>query len=220
MCVIDIFSKHARIVILKDKKGVSIFNAFQKVLDDSNRSEAKSKGCEPDKICFDKGSEFYNNSFKKWLKDDDIKVFSIRKSVVAERFIRTLKTKIYKYMTLVSKNEYVDKLGDIVDEYNNIHHRTINMEPANVKDNTILILREKLMKNILDLKLAIVSEFLNTKIFSLKDAHQIGRKKFLLIVKLKIPFHGHMLLMIPMVKKLLEYLMEKNYKRLIKKYIE
>ena len=138
MCVIDIFSKHARIVILKDKKGVSIFNAFQKVLDDSNRSEAKSKGCEPDKICFDKGSEFYNNSFKKWLKDDDIKVYSIRKSVVAERFIRTLKTKIYKYMTLVSKNEYVHKLGDIVDEYNNIHHRTINMEPANVKDNTYI----------------------------------------------------------------------------------
>ena len=120
---------------------------------------------------------------------------------------------------------HIDKLGDIVNENNNTYHITIKMRLVDVKDNTYIdsmscALREKLMKNILDLKLAIVSEFLNTKIFSLKDAHQIGRKKFLLIVKLKIPFHGHMLLMIPMVKKLLEYLMEKNYKRLIKKYIE
>ena len=69
------------------------------------------------KIWVDKGSEFYNNSFKKWLKDNDIEMYSIHnegKSVVAERFIRTLKTKIYKYMTLVSKNAYIDILDDIV----------------------------------------------------------------------------------------------------------
>ena len=67
----------------------------------------------------DKGSEFYNNSFKKWLKDKDIEIYSIyneEKSVVAERFIRTLKNEIYKYMTWVSKNVYIDKLDDIVDE--------------------------------------------------------------------------------------------------------
>ena len=70
----------------------------------------------------DKGSEFYNNSFKKWLKDNDIEMYLIHnegKSVVAERFIKTLKTKIYKYMTSVSKNLYIDKLDDIVGEYNN-----------------------------------------------------------------------------------------------------
>ena len=60
------------------------------------------------------------------------------KSVVAERFIRTLKTKIYKYMTLVSKNVYIDKLDDIVDEYNNTYHRTIKMKPVDVKDNTYI----------------------------------------------------------------------------------
>ena len=60
------------------------------------------------------------------------------KSVVAERFIRTLKTKIYKYMTSVSKNVYIDKLDDIVDEYNNTYHRTIKMKPADVKDNTYI----------------------------------------------------------------------------------
>ena len=60
------------------------------------------------------------------------------KSSVAERFIRTLKTKIYKYMTSVSKNVYIDKLDDIVDEYTNTYHRTIKMKPADVKDNTYI----------------------------------------------------------------------------------
>ena len=58
------------------------------------------------------------------------------KSVVAERFIRTLKNKIYKYMTAISKNVYIDKLDDIVGEYNNTYHRTIKMKPIDVKDNT------------------------------------------------------------------------------------
>ena len=138
LCVIDIFSKYARVVPLKDEKSFSIVNAFQKVLDDSNRSEVKSEARKPNKIWVDKGSEFYINSFKKWLKDDDIKIYSIRKSVVAEKFIRTLKAKIYKYMTSVSKNEYIDKLHNIVDEYNNSHDRSINMKPANVKDNTYI----------------------------------------------------------------------------------
>ena len=120
MCVIGIFSKYAWVVSLKDKRGVSIVDAFQRILDDSNRK--------PNKIWVDKGSEFYNNSFKKWLKDNDIEMYSIHnegKSVVAERFIRTLKTKIYKYMTSISKNVYIDKLDDIVNEYNNTYHRQL-----------------------------------------------------------------------------------------------
>ena len=87
LCVIDIFSKYAWVVPSKDKKGVSIVDAFQKILDDSNRK--------PNKIWVDKGSEFYNSSVKKWLKDNNIEMYSIQnegKSVVAERFIRTLKT--------------------------------------------------------------------------------------------------------------------------------
>ena len=78
------------------------------------------------------------NSFKKWLKDNDIGMYSIHnegKSVVAERFVRALKTKIYKYTTSVSKNVYIDKLDDIVSEYNNTYHRTIKMKPVDVKDN-------------------------------------------------------------------------------------
>ena len=57
---------------------------------------------------------------------------------VAERFIRTLKTKIYKYMTSVSKTVYIDKLDDIVNEYNNTYHRAIKMKPVDVKNNTYI----------------------------------------------------------------------------------
>ena len=60
------------------------------------------------------------------------------KSVVAERFIRILKNKIYKYMTAISKNVYINKLDDIVNEYNNTYHRTIKMKPVDVKDNTYI----------------------------------------------------------------------------------
>ena len=132
LCIIDIFSKYAWVVLLKDKKGVSIVKAFQKILDKSGRK--------PNKIWVDKESDFYNNSFKKSLKDNDIEMYSIHnegKSVVAERFIRTLKNKIYEYMTSVPKNVYIHKLDDIVGEYNT-YHRTIKMKPVDVKDNTYI----------------------------------------------------------------------------------
>ena len=60
------------------------------------------------------------------------------KFVVAERFIRTLKGKIYKYMTSISENVYIDKLDDIVDEYNNTNRTTIKMKPIDVEDNTCI----------------------------------------------------------------------------------
>ena len=117
---------------MKDKKGVSIVDAFQKVLDNSKRK--------PNKIWVDKGSEFYNSSFKKWLKDKDIEMCSIHdegRSVVAESFIRTLNTKIYKYITSISKNIYIDKLSYIVNECNNPYHRTIKVKSVYVDDTYI-----------------------------------------------------------------------------------
>ena len=75
---------------------------------------------------------------KLWLqdKDKDIKMYSTyneRMPVVAESFIRTLKNKIYKYMTSLSKNVYIDKLDHILNKYNNAYHSTIKMEPVEVK---------------------------------------------------------------------------------------
>ena len=66
------------------------------------------------------------------------------KSVVAERFIRTLKSKIYKHTTSISKNVYIDKLDDIVDEYNNTYHTTIKMKPIDVEDNTYINISKKI----------------------------------------------------------------------------
>ena len=130
---IDIFSKYAWVVPLKDKKGISIAKAFQIILKQSNRKS--------NKIWVEKGSEFYNAYFEKWLRDNNIAMYSTHnegKFVVAERFIRTLKSKIYKYMTSISKNVYIDKLDQIVDEYNNTYYTTIKMKPDDVKDNTYI----------------------------------------------------------------------------------
>ena len=145
LCVSDIFSKYAWVAPLKDKNGVSIVDAFQKISKESNRK--------PNKIWVDKGSEFCNNSFKKCLKDNDIAMYSTHnegKSVVVERFVSTLKTKTYKYMTSVLKNVYIDKLDDMVGEYNNTYHKTIKMNPDNMIIH-ILILRRKLMIKTLNL---------------------------------------------------------------------
>ena len=91
LCVIDIFSKYAWVVPLNDKKGITIVNGFQKILDNSTRKRN-------------------------------------RKIVFTERFIRTLKNKIYEYMIAVSKNVYTDKLDDLANEYNNTYNRAIKMK--------------------------------------------------------------------------------------------
>ena len=130
LCAIDLYSKYAFVIPLKDKKGISIVNAFDKIIKQSNRK--------PNKIWIDQGGEFYNNVFKKWLLDNNIIMYSTYnegKSVVAERFIRTLKNKLYKHMTATGKNVYYDVLDDIVNKYNNTKHSTINMKPIDVKDN-------------------------------------------------------------------------------------
>ena len=90
----------------------------------------------------DKVSQFYNRSLKSWLQDNDIEMYSSThykgKSVVAEKFIRALKNKIYKYMTSVSTNLYIDNLADIVNQFNNIYHSRIKMKPVDVKWSTYI----------------------------------------------------------------------------------
>ena len=118
-------SKYAFVIPLKDKKGISIVNAFNKIIKQSNRK--------PTKIWVDQGGEFYNgefynNVFEKWLSDNDINMYSTYnegKSVVAERFIRTLKNELYKHMTATGKNICYDVLDDVVNKYNNTKHSTI-----------------------------------------------------------------------------------------------
>ena len=132
LCAIDLYSKYTFVIPLKDKKGISIVNAFDKIIKQSNRK--------PNKIWVDQEGEFYNNVFKKWFSDNDIIMYSTYnegKSVVAERFIKTLKNKLYKHMTATDKNVYYDVLDDVVNKYNNTKHRNILMN---------------IMKKIVDLK--------------------------------------------------------------------
>ena len=104
--------------------------------------QAVQKKKKTNKIWVDQGSEFYNGSSKKWLKDNSIEMYSTynqEKSVVAERFIRTLKIKIFRHMTALSKKIFFfffDALDDIVDEYNNTFHRTFEMKLIDVKSDS------------------------------------------------------------------------------------
>ena len=118
---------------LKDKKSITITNAFQRFVKVSNRK--------PRKILVEKGIKFCNRSMKSWLEKIDIGMYSTYnepKSVVAERFIRTLNNKIYKHMTSISKNVCNDKLDHTVIEYNNTYHSTIKMKPVDVKPSTYI----------------------------------------------------------------------------------
>ena len=120
LCVIDLFSKYGWVVPLKEKKGITIVNAFKVILNNSKRK--------PNKIWVDQGSEFYNNSFLKCLKGNDMEMYSTYnegKYVDAERFIWTSKNKIYKH----------DSCVYIVDKYNNTYN-SIKMKPVDVKSNS------------------------------------------------------------------------------------
>ena len=94
LCVINLFSRYAWVIPLKNKKVESIVEGFKKILDDSGNASNSNR--KPNKIWVDHGSEFCNNKFKSFLKENDIEMhstFNAGKSVVAERFIKTLKIK-------------------------------------------------------------------------------------------------------------------------------
>ena len=137
LSAIDLFSKYAWVVPIK---GASIVHAFKKII---------SEGRKPNKIWVDQGSEFYNKSFTDFLKMNNIEMYSTfneGKSVVAERFIRTLKNKIFKHMAAISKNVCV--LHDIVNKYNNTVHKAIKMEPIDVTKMSVKTLMAKMLVGI------------------------------------------------------------------------
>ena len=104
------YSKYAFVIPLKDKKGISIVNVFDKIIKKSKRK--------PNEIWVDQGSEFYNRVFKKWLSDNYIIMYST-----------------FQHMTASGKNVYYDVLDDVVNKYNNTKHSTIKMKPIDVKNN-------------------------------------------------------------------------------------
>ncbi len=124
MCIIDVFSKYAWCVPLKTKSSLSILNALKEVVSKSDRI--------PEKIWTDEGTEFKNKDMFAWCKANGITLYSTygdSKSVVAERFIRTIKTKIQTQMTETKNKNWVKILQELVKNYNNTKHSTIKMTP-------------------------------------------------------------------------------------------
>ena len=129
------------------------------------------------------------------------------KSVMAERFIKTFKNKMWKHVTAVSKNVYFHVTDDINDEYNTFH-KTIKMKPVDVKSNSYAEYNENSKEKIRNLRLVIMLEYQNTKTFLQQVILQIRLKMFLLSAKSKTQFHRLMfhrltLIAISVVKKLL-----------------
>ena len=188
LCVINLFSKFTYGVPLKDKKGTIIVNAFQGILNNSKRT--------PNKIWVDQGSEFCNTSFKKRLKDNNIEMYSTNNegtSVFAERFIKTLKSKIYEHMTATSKNVYFDVLNDIVDEYNNTCHKTIKMKPIDSKSDSFAEYNDE--SNEKDLKFKVHDNARISKykhIFAERYASNWNEEIFAVEKKIKILYLGLM----------------------------
>lgn len=127
LMVIDIFSKHLWMRPLKDKKGNSVSNAFEDILRD---------GRYPTRIRTDKGQEFRSTAFNRLLRGREIEHLYAQNTEVkanyAERVIKTVKAKIYRYLTYKQSHRYIDHLQDFAGNYNGTYHRTIGMTPGRV----------------------------------------------------------------------------------------
>src|SRR6266853_1973035 len=144
LTVLDVFSKYAWAIPLQTKTGVEITEAFKKIFKESRRQFKK--------LWVDRGTEYYNKIFLKFLKDNNCEIYSTQselKCMVAERFNRTLKEMMYKKFTELETNKWVKSLPELVNEYNNRVHRTIGMTPVDgsKKENEEQIKREVFSTN-------------------------------------------------------------------------
>jgi len=125
---IDVFSRHAWVLPLRNKNASALVEAFKKIFKD---------GRYPKILYTDKGTEFSNRSLKKLLKENDVQFVTSQnetKASVIERFNRTLKARMYKYFTWKHKLRYIDALQQFVRSYNNSYHRSIKMKPNQVNE--------------------------------------------------------------------------------------
>ena len=141
---IDVFSKYARVEPLKNKSGIALTAAFTKMIADQQCKLLQT----------DKGTEFLNGTFQKLLRDRNIRHYTSEnddiKAAVVERFNRTLKGAMWRYLTHVSSGRYVDVLPQLVSSYNNTYHRSIKMAPSEVNAQNESIVRKRLypLKNV------------------------------------------------------------------------
>ena len=153
---------------------------------------------------------------KSWLQKIDIEIYSTHnggKSIVAERFIKTLKNKIYKYRTSIWKNVYIDKLDNIINKYNNTHNSTIKAKPVDVKPSTHIESSKEFNKKDPKFKIGDIVRISKYKnIFATGYVPNWSEEVFV-IKKVKTLFLGHMLLVILKEKKFLKRFTNKNCKK-------
>jgi hypothetical protein len=128
MTCIDIFSKYAWVIPIKNKTGVEVEKALQKIFD---------QGRMPDKVHTDEGKEFLNKNVKNLLNKNNVELFVLRsemKASVVERFNRTLKEKMFRYFTEEDTKRYIDVLQNFVKSYNQSYHRSIKTSPVEVNN--------------------------------------------------------------------------------------
>ena len=164
---IDVFSKYAWVYPLKNKSAVSILETFKKILE---------SGRKPQKLQTDKGKEFENKVFQKFLKDNSIHFYTSNnydiKAAVVERFNRTLKTKMYKYFTAKKTKKYLNVLPNLVKSYNNTYHRSIGMTP-----NTASKIKTPEEKAALFMKLYPAEDKKDKPSFNIGDMVRVSRLK-------------------------------------------
>ena len=138
LTVIDVFSKYSWAVPLKNKTGVTLVKAFKRIL--------KEGRC-PYKVHADQGTEFTNRNFQALLKENDIGFYSTNNEThasVIERYNRSLKTRLHRYLTDKNTRRYIDVLQDFVSSYNEKKHRSIGVAPKEVTDEIELKVWKKL----------------------------------------------------------------------------
>lgn len=149
LTTIDVFSKKAYVQPLKSKNSTAIIEAYKNIFANS--------GCKPQNLETDKGSEFIAKDVQEFFKKNNINHFTTKnpdvKAAVVERFNRTLKTRMWRYLHYMDTFRYYDVLQDLVEAYNNSYHRTIRMKPNDVNDNNILKVYQNIQKNYSNVKL-------------------------------------------------------------------
>ena len=145
LTVIDLFTRYAWAIPLKNKSGLSITNGFKTILSEGPQGGSESR--RPEQLWVDRGSEFYNKTFKSLLKEYETKLYSTYsdlKAVFIERFNRTLLHIINKPMFIYGDGNWVNILNDAVITYNNSIHSTINRTPvdASINPDKVRYIRE------------------------------------------------------------------------------
>lgn len=143
LAVIDVFSKYGWCVPITNKTSENVIKAFEKIFKNTKRR--------PTNICSDRGREFVNNKFKTFLSGYSINFYTANdpatKASVCERFIRTIKSLMYKYFTYFKTKKYIDVIDSLVDVYNNRVHRSIGIKPSEVNEFNVLDVWNKVNEN-------------------------------------------------------------------------